>query len=186
MPYRLEMEPSEDIDLSFRLGAAGQLGNLSEVIYRIRTHEHSVTRTMARRMETKTLYLRVKAAFEYGYDVTFADKLYMAAQLLTMYIMPFHLPPLAIQQGPIISTMKPLCVAYHMPYPTTVYAARYVYLGFQHAFAALGCEFVSYTPGQQLKHFLEAHRLTSSLRLATFFIVNHLTMNCSGSIGIKG
>lgn len=87
-PYKIEMEPSEDIDLSLRLGAAGQLANLSEVIYRIRTHERSVTRTMTRSMETKTLYLRVKAAFEYGYDITFADKLYMAAQLATMYVMP--------------------------------------------------------------------------------------------------
>lgn len=53
--------------------------------------------------------------------------------------------------------MKPLCVAYHMPYPTTVYAARYVHLGFQHAFSGLDCNFVSYTPGQQLKRFLDAH-----------------------------
>lgn len=87
-PYRPEMVPSEDIDLSFRLGEAGKLGNLGEVIYKVRTHKHSVTQRGARKMEKKTLYLRLKAVFEYGYEMSFSDKIYFAAQLTTMYLMP--------------------------------------------------------------------------------------------------
>ncbi len=87
-PYKVAMEPAEDIDLAMRLGTIGEMGNLNEVIYRVRTHKQSVTQTYARVMEKNTLYLRIKAVLEYGYTITLADKFYFVAQLMTMYLMP--------------------------------------------------------------------------------------------------
>ena len=87
-PFRVEMEPAEDLDLSLRLGRQGKLANLSEAMYKIRTHKHSVTQSYVRVMEKKTLYIRIKAVFEYGYVMTFSDKIYFILQLITMYLMP--------------------------------------------------------------------------------------------------
>jgi glycosyltransferase involved in cell wall biosynthesis len=87
-PYRIAMEPAEDIDLTFRLGTVGKLANISDVVYKVRTHRTSVTQTQARAMELKTLYIRLKAAQEYGYQMTRFDRLYLVLQLATMYAMP--------------------------------------------------------------------------------------------------
>jgi hypothetical protein len=51
-----------------------------------------------------------------------------------------------------------LRIAYHNPYPTTIYASRYVTLGFENAFRSLGHTVVELTPGTSLKRFLEEHR----------------------------
>jgi len=61
------------------------------------------------------------------------------------------------------------CIAYHMPYPTTVYATRYVYLGFKNAFEDMGHTFQSFTPGQDLKTFLEEHRPDVFITASHFF-----------------
>ncbi len=53
---------------------------------------------------------------------------------------------------------EPLTIAYHNPYPTTIYAARYVTLGFENAFRSLGHHVVELTPGVDLGRFLEEHR----------------------------
>jgi glycosyltransferase involved in cell wall biosynthesis len=87
-PFRLEMEPSEDVDLSLRLGRFGKFANLPEPLYKVRTHSLSQTQTRARTMEKNTLYLRIKAVFEYDYKMTSSDKIYFFAQMTTMYLMP--------------------------------------------------------------------------------------------------
>lgn len=65
--------------------------------------------------------------------------------------------------------MKRVCIAYHMPYPSTIYAARYIYLGFQNAFTDMGHKFVTYEPGQQLKEFLDTHRPDIFITASHFF-----------------
>jgi glycosyltransferase involved in cell wall biosynthesis len=85
-PYRLDW--AEDYDLYFRLANNGKLANLPDVLYRIRTHKKSVSRTKTRYQEKLTLYIRLKAVFEYGYKMSKSDKLYFFAQLVTMYMMP--------------------------------------------------------------------------------------------------
>jgi spore maturation protein CgeB len=52
----------------------------------------------------------------------------------------------------------PLTVAYHNPYPTTIYAARYVTRGFVGALRQLGHTVVELTPGTDLRRFLVEHR----------------------------
>lgn len=85
-PYRLNW--AEDYDLYFRLLKTGKAANLSDVLYRVRTHKASVSRSKTRYQEKLTLYIRLKAVFEYGYHMSASDKLYFFGQLLTMYMMP--------------------------------------------------------------------------------------------------
>ena len=49
-------------------------------------------------------------------------------------------------------------VAYHNPYPDSVYANRYIAAGMQNGFRALGWDVVEFSPGQRLEEFLTAHR----------------------------
>lgn len=86
--YNPDVEPAEDIDLAMRLGMKGKLANLSEVLYRVRTHPQSVTQRGARIMEKNTFKIRRKAVREYGYKMTLADKIYNVVQWLSMYLMP--------------------------------------------------------------------------------------------------
>jgi hypothetical protein len=53
--------------------------------------------------------------------------------------------------------MRRYCIAYHLPYPTSVYAPQYVYRGFRNAFLDLGHEFVTFSPGVRLSAFLAEH-----------------------------
>lgn len=85
-PYKYDW--AEDYDLYFRLLKKGEAANLNKILYHVRTHKQSVSRSKTRYQEKLTLYLRTKAVFEYGYSMRFADKLYFIAQLSTMYIMP--------------------------------------------------------------------------------------------------
>lgn len=54
--------------------------------------------------------------------------------------------------------MKKITVAYHNPYPDTIYATRYVFIGFANAFKAMGHNFVVFSPGQNLGTFLNHHK----------------------------
>jgi hypothetical protein len=56
-----------------------------------------------------------------------------------------------------------------MPYPSTVYATRYVYLGYKNAFTDLGYKFVTYSPGQNLKNFLETNQPDLFITSSHFF-----------------
>lgn len=84
-PYQIDW--AEDYDLYFRLGRRGKMANLEEVVYRLRTHSVSISQSKQRFMEKVTLYLRIKAVMEYGYEMTFGDKVYFILQYLTMYLM---------------------------------------------------------------------------------------------------
>ena len=85
-PYKLDW--AEDYDLYFRLANRGKLANLPDVLYLIRTHGDSVSQSKTRYQEKLTLYIRLKAVFEYGYEMTASDKWYYFIQLVTMYLMP--------------------------------------------------------------------------------------------------
>lgn len=85
-PYRLNW--AEDYDLYFRLGNRGQFANLNEVVYKLRTHPGSVSRSKAKYQEKLTLYIRLKAVFEYGYSMSRADKVYFVCQYISMFLMP--------------------------------------------------------------------------------------------------
>ncbi|OVE78951.1 hypothetical protein BVY00_01465 [bacterium G20] len=65
--------------------------------------------------------------------------------------------------------MKKITVAYHNPYPDTIYAARYVFLGFQNAFSDMDHNFVVFSPGQDLGRFLDEHKPQLFITASHFF-----------------
>lgn len=79
---------AEDYDLYFRLGKHGEFANLPDTLLRLRTHNQSVSRKKTKTQEKLTLYIRLKAVFEYGYCMRLTDRFYFLGQLSTMYIMP--------------------------------------------------------------------------------------------------
>jgi glycosyltransferase involved in cell wall biosynthesis len=81
---------AEDYELYFRLGQKGKFANLNSKVLNLRTHRASVSQSKLDYQEKLTLFLRLKAVFEYGYMMSRSDKLYFAAQLLSKYLMPSH------------------------------------------------------------------------------------------------
>lgn len=64
---------------------------------------------------------------------------------------------------------KKYSIAYHMPYPHTIYAARFIYNGFKNAFEDKGHEFIAYTPDDNLEEFLEKHKPDLFITASHFF-----------------
>jgi glycosyltransferase involved in cell wall biosynthesis len=86
--YNPDLRDAEDYDLYFRLGCIGQFGNLSDVIHNLRLSTESISQTRGRRQEMLTLFIRLKALFEYSYKMTWGDKLYFVLQLGSMLVIP--------------------------------------------------------------------------------------------------
>ncbi|RJP28619.1 MAG: glycosyltransferase [Actinobacteria bacterium] len=86
--YRDEVFPAEDIDFYYRIGRLGSFGNLPDVLHKMRVNPSGISYSNIRKSEILTLYVRLKAAFEYGYTMTRADKIYFAAQAASMLFMP--------------------------------------------------------------------------------------------------
>ena len=80
--------PAEDYDFYFRLGRLGAFANLPDVIYKMRVNPSGISYSNIRKSEIMTLYVRLKAVFEYDYSMTGADKIYFAAQSASMLFMP--------------------------------------------------------------------------------------------------
>lgn len=56
-----------------------------------------------------------------------------------------------------------------MPYPSTIYALKYVFEGFKQAFEDMGYEFYAYTPDDDLETFLKEHNPTIFMTTSHFF-----------------
>lgn len=64
---------------------------------------------------------------------------------------------------------KTKTIAFHMPYPDTVYAYRTVFTGFMGAFKDMGHNFVVFSPGDDLKEFLETNKPDVFITVSHFF-----------------
>jgi glycosyltransferase involved in cell wall biosynthesis len=89
--YNVDLADAEDYDLYFRIGKMGEFANMADILFKVRTHGESMSRVRARRQESLTLYIRVKAIMEYGYSMTLGDKLYLLGQFISMYLIPSSL-----------------------------------------------------------------------------------------------
>ncbi|MEI6490570.1 MAG: glycosyltransferase family A protein [bacterium] len=78
---------AEDYDLYFRIGVVSKFGNLKDVLIKYRVVGTGTSISKARIQERLTLYIRLKAVFEYGYKMNFKDKLYLFGQFLSMFIL---------------------------------------------------------------------------------------------------
>lgn len=85
---RYALNWAEDYDLWFRLGNKGKLANLEQIVLKLRTHEASVSQSKLAFQEKLTLFIRLKAVFEYGYKLSTGDKLYFLAQLIGIKLIP--------------------------------------------------------------------------------------------------
>jgi glycosyltransferase involved in cell wall biosynthesis len=85
-PYLLNW--AEDYDIYFRLGNKGKFANLPTTVLKLRTHSSSISQSKVSYQEYLTLYIRLKAVFEYGYTMTNIDKVYFILQLLSKWLMP--------------------------------------------------------------------------------------------------
>jgi glycosyltransferase involved in cell wall biosynthesis len=86
--YNENLPLSQDYELYFRMGKVSSFANMTDVILKLRTHADSSSAVRGRYQEQYALYSRIKAFLEYGYPMSFADKLYTFLQLLSMVIIP--------------------------------------------------------------------------------------------------
>lgn len=82
---------AEDYDLYFRVGMFSQFGNMPDTLIKYRMVAKGTSISKARTQERLTLYIRLKAVFEYGYTMTAEDKRYTFFQFVSMYFIPSRL-----------------------------------------------------------------------------------------------
>lgn len=86
--YNENIPLSQDYELYFRIGRISKFGNLNKVLLRLRTHNDSSSILRGRYQEQFTIYSRIKAFLELGYNMTFNDKLYTFMQMVSMVVIP--------------------------------------------------------------------------------------------------
>jgi glycosyltransferase involved in cell wall biosynthesis len=85
---RYALNWAEDYDMWFRLGKKGKFANLPETVLKLRTHPDSVSQSKLAYQEKLTLYIRLKAIFEYGYTMSAGDRAYFVAQVMGTKLIP--------------------------------------------------------------------------------------------------
>ena len=88
--YNESLEVAQDYDLYFRMGRLGELANLEDCIHRLRTHPASSSIRRGAMQERNTLYIRLKAVVEYGYEMKRSARVYLALQYLSSFLVPFR------------------------------------------------------------------------------------------------
>ena len=78
----------EDYDMYFRLGKKGKFANLSEKVLKLRTRKDSISGRTIFQQARRNLYIRIKATAEYGYVMSFFDKVYFFLNLVGILIIP--------------------------------------------------------------------------------------------------
>ena len=86
--YNKNFAGAEDYELYFRLGKVGKFANLSQKLLKLRTHSSSISAKSITRQAKLNLYLRLKAAMEYGYKFSLLDKLFLCFNILGIWLIP--------------------------------------------------------------------------------------------------
>lgn len=86
--YNLAYPPSEDLDMSFRIGEKYRFGNIPKIMIKYRDHPNSVTYRGLRKMEKNTTTIRKVHFGNPHYNATFGDKVYNLLQMISIYIIP--------------------------------------------------------------------------------------------------
>lgn len=85
--YDESLLTAEDLDLSFRIGTEYQFWNIQEIVLKYRQHNSDTFKNL-KKMELTTLKIRWENHRKWNYKMTFWDKLYNRAQLISVYIIP--------------------------------------------------------------------------------------------------
>jgi glycosyltransferase involved in cell wall biosynthesis len=86
--YNIHLYDSEDYDFYFRIGNFGKFANCPEILLKLRTHKESVTQKKIQRQSMLTLYIKLKAVFEYGYQMNLGDKIFFYIHTFGFFFVP--------------------------------------------------------------------------------------------------
>lgn len=88
--YNESLNGVEDYDLYFRLSKFGEMANIPETLLNLRLISTSISASSGVRQENLTLYVRLKAIFEYGIKIRGKEKLYFLLQVFSK-LLPYSL-----------------------------------------------------------------------------------------------
>jgi len=86
--YNTNLYDSEDYDFYFRIGNFGKFANYPEILLKLRTHKESVSQKKIQRQSMLTLYIKLKAVFEYGYQMNLGDKIFFYIHAFGSFFVP--------------------------------------------------------------------------------------------------
>lgn len=86
--YNPDLSGVEDYDLYFRIGKYGKFANVAEKVLKLRTHPDSVSSRIISKQARLNLYVRIKAITEYGYVMSFIDKVYFFFNFIGIGLIP--------------------------------------------------------------------------------------------------
>jgi glycosyltransferase involved in cell wall biosynthesis len=86
--YSYVFKAALDYDFYFRMANFGKLQNIDKVLIKYRIHDESISQAKAQLQQELTLYIRLKAIFEYGFKWTFSDKIYWVLQYIGIKVFP--------------------------------------------------------------------------------------------------
>lgn len=84
--YDLNYPPSEDLDMSFRIGKNYQFANIAKVLIKYRENSTSATFSKLKTMELHAIEIRWKYARTGNYSMTFTDKIYNCLHFMSIYL----------------------------------------------------------------------------------------------------
>lgn len=86
--YNPNIPLSQDYELYFRIGKISKFANIKDTILKLRTHDDSSSIIKGKFQEQYAIYTRIKAFLEFGYTMSFFEKLYTFLQMLSIVIIP--------------------------------------------------------------------------------------------------
>jgi|SRR3989344_3638968 len=86
--YNENIPLSQDYELYFRIGRICKFGNIQDILIKLRTHDDSSSIIVGKYQEQFTLYTRIKAYLELGYNMSTFDKIYTFLQIISMLVIP--------------------------------------------------------------------------------------------------
>jgi len=89
--YNIKLFDSEDYDFYFRIGNFGKFANYPDTLLKLRTHRESVSQRKIQRQSMLTIYIKLKAVFEYGYHMNFGDKVFFYIHTFGTFLVPVRL-----------------------------------------------------------------------------------------------
>lgn len=82
---------AEDYDLYFRIWQFSSFSNLTETLLKYRILDNGMTWSKSKYMENCTQYVKLKAIFEYGYVMSYSDKVYTLLQRFSSFIIKWEI-----------------------------------------------------------------------------------------------
>jgi glycosyltransferase involved in cell wall biosynthesis len=86
--YNENLPLSQDCELYFKIGKLAKFGNLKDKLIKLRMHQNSSSASKSLLQEQYAIFARIKAVMEYGYKVSFGDKLFVFGRIIALFIVP--------------------------------------------------------------------------------------------------